>query len=235
MCPLFLKRLLCRVSSKFLYSLHSGTNVNSWGFNLITLLPRHFMAPLLLLLCQLLSRVPVFETQWTVACQVPLSMEFWRQEYWSGLPFPSPGELPNPGIKPWLPKEYFHNWKSFHHWIAVYLLSHIQLVATPWTAPGFPVLCRLLQLAQVHVHESVRPSNHLILCLPFSSRLQSFPASGSFPMSQLFGSGGQRLSISSSSEYSGLISFRMDRLDLFAVQGSLKSLLQHHSSKHSIL
>ena len=61
------------------------------------------MAPLLLLLCQLLSRVPVFETQWTVACQVPLSMEFWRQEYWSGLPFPSPGELPNPGIEPGSP------------------------------------------------------------------------------------------------------------------------------------
>jgi len=39
-------------------------------------------------------------TPWTVACQVPLSMRFSRQEYWSGLPFPSPGDLPNPGIKP---------------------------------------------------------------------------------------------------------------------------------------
>ena len=41
-----------------------------------------------------------FVTQWTVACQAPLSMGFPRQEYWSGLPFPSPGDLPDPGIKP---------------------------------------------------------------------------------------------------------------------------------------
>ena len=43
------------------------------------------------------------ETLWTVACQSPLSMGFSRQEYWSGLPFPSPGDLPNPGIEPWSP------------------------------------------------------------------------------------------------------------------------------------
>ena len=89
--------------------------------------------------------------------------------------------------------------------------------------------------------ESVMPSNHLILCCPFSSLPQSFPASGSCQMSQSvlrircpkywhF-----RFSISPSNEYSGLISFRMDWLDLFAVQGTLKSLLQHHSSKASIL
>ena len=45
---------------------------------------------------------PTFVILWTVACQVPLSMEFPRQEYWSGLPFPSPGDLPNPGIGPFL-------------------------------------------------------------------------------------------------------------------------------------
>ena len=76
--------------------------------------------------------------------------------------------------------------------------------------------------------------------IPFSSCLQSFPASGSFPMSVL------RIrwpilywsfsfSISPSNEYSGLISFRIDWLDLLAVQGTLKSLLQYHSSKASIL
>ena len=74
----------------------------------------------------------------------------------------------------------------------------------------------------------------------FSSCFQSFPVSGSFPMSQCFLSGGQSIgsfsfSISPSNEYSGLISFRMDWLDLLAVQGTLKSLLQHHSSKASIL
>ena len=84
------------------------------------------------------------------------------------------------------------------------------------------------------------PSNHLILCRPFSSCFQSFPASMSFPMSQFFTSSGPKywsfsFSISPSNEYSGLISFRMDWLDLLAVQGTLKSLLQHHSSKESVL
>ena len=66
--------------------------------------------------------------------------------------------------------------------------------------------------------------------------LQSFPASGSFPMSQLLASDGQSFGVSASaSEYSGLISFKIDWLDLLAVQGTLKSFLQHHSSKDSIL
>ena len=76
--------------------------------------------------------------------------------------------------------------------------------------------------------------------VPFSSCPQSLPASESFPMSQLFTWGGQSIksfsfSISPSIECPGLISFRMDWLDLLAVQGSLKSLLQHNSSKASIL
>ena len=72
--------------------------------------------------------------------------------------------------------------------------------------------------------------------VPFFSHLQSFPVSGSFPMSQFFASGGQSFSfnIRPSNEQPGLISFRMDWLDLLAVQGTLKSLLQHHSSKASI-
>ena len=107
--------------------------------------------------------------------------------------------------------------------------------------PGFPVHHQLLEFTQTHVHwvsDAIQPSHPVV---PFSSRLQSFPASGSFPMSQLFVSGGQSqnwsfsFSISPSNEYSGLISFRMDWLDLLAVQGTLKSLLQHHSSKVSIL
>ena len=47
---------------------------------------------------QWLSRVQLFETLWAVACQAPLSMEFPRQEYWSGLPFPTPGDFPNPSL-----------------------------------------------------------------------------------------------------------------------------------------
>ena len=76
--------------------------------------------------------------------------------------------------------------------------------------------------------------------IPFSSCLQSFPASGSFPMSQFFASGGQSIGVSASAsvlpmnEYS-VISFRIDWLDLLAVQGTLKNLLQHASSKASVL
>ena len=113
---------------------------------------------------------------------------------------------------------------------------------TPWTAAFQASLSitnsrSLLKLMSI---ESVMPSSHLILCLSFSSHCQSYPASGSFQMSQFFASGGQSIgvfsfSISPSSEYSGLISFRTDWFDLLAVQGTLKSLLQHHSSKASIL
>ena len=107
---------------------------------------------------------------------------------------------------------------------------------TPWTAAyqaslPFTVSWSLLKLMSV---ESVIPSNHLILCRPLSSCLQSSPASGSFLMRAL------RIrwpnywsfcfSISPSSEYSGLISFRIDWFDLLAAQGTLKSLLQHHCS-----
>ena len=81
-------------------------------------------------------------------------------------------------------------------------------------------------------------------CYPtFSSCLQPFPASGSFPMSQFFASSGQSIGLSASAsvlqqyshEYSGLISFRIDWFDLLAVQVTLKSLFQHHSLKVSIL
>ena len=77
--------------------------------------------------------------------------------------------------------------------------------------------------------------------IPFSSCPQSLPALGSFPVSQLFAWGGQStdwsfsFSIIPSKEIPGLISFRKDWLDLLAVEGTLKSLLQHHSSKASIL
>ena len=77
--------------------------------------------------------------------------------------------------------------------------------------------------------------------IPFSSRLQSFPASGSFPMSQFFPSGGQRIGVSALTSVLPMtiqdfifIYFRIDWLDLLVVQGTLKSL-QHHSSKHQFL
>ena len=108
------------------------------------------------------------------------------------------------------------------------------------STPGFPVHHQLLEPTQTHVHHVGDAITILSSVIPFSSHLQSFPASGSFQMSQLFTSGGQTIgsfsfTISPSNEYSGLISFRMDWLDLFAVQETLKSLLQHHSSKASVL
>ena len=92
-----------------------------------------------------LSRVRLFATPWTVAHQAPPSMGFSRQEHWSGLPFPSSGDLPNPGIKPWsatlqanslqseLPgKPQFHMWKMLvSEWVKS--LSCVGLFATPWT------------------------------------------------------------------------------------------------------
>ena len=66
------------------------------------------------------------------------------------------------------------------------------------STPGFPVYHQLPELAQLMSIESVTPSNHLILCHPFSSNFQSFPASGSFQMSQFFASGGQSIGASAS-------------------------------------
>ena len=106
--------------------------------------------------------------------------------------------------------------------------------------PGFPVHHQLPEPTQTLSIESVMPSNHLILCCPFLLPPSIFPSIRVFsnesvllirwPKCWSFS-----FSISPSNEYSRLISFRMHWLDLFAVQGTLKSLLQHHSSKASIL
>ena len=102
------------------------------------------------------------------------------------------------------------------------------------STPGFPLLHHLPELAFGDAIQLFLSS-----VVPFSSCPQSFPASGSFLMSRPFTSCGQQwsfsFSISPSNEYLGLISFRMDWLDLLAVQRTLKSRLQHHSSKPSIL
>ena len=108
------------------------------------------------------------------------------------------------------------------------------------TTPGFPVRHQLRSSPKPMSIESVMPSNHLILCRPLLLPSSIFPSTGSFQMSQPFTSGGQSIGVSASAsipynEYSGLISFRIYWLDLLAVQGTLKSLFQHHSSKALIL
>ena len=117
-------------------------------------------------------------------------------------------------------------------------LSRARLSVTAWTAAcqtslSFTISQSLLKLISI---EPMMLSNHLSVT-PFSSCPQSSPASGSFAMNQLFASKywSFSFSISPSNEYSGLISFRTDWFDLLAVQGNLESLLQHHSSKASIL
>ena len=102
------------------------------------------------------------------------------------------------------------------------------------STPGFPVHHQLPELAQTHVHESVMPSNHLILCHPLLLLPSIFPSIRVLSNESILHIRWPKcwsFSISPSNKYSGPISFRMDWLDLLAVQGTLKSLLQHHSSK----
>ena len=106
--------------------------------------------------------------------------------------------------------------------------------------PGFPVLHHFLELAQIHVHCLVIPSNHLTLCCRFLLLPSIFPSIKVFsnelalcirwPNYWSFS-----FSISLCNEYSGLISFEIGWFDFLAVQGTLKCFLQHHSSKASIL
>ena len=125
---------------------------------------------------------------------------------------------------------------------SVQSLHCVRLSATPWTAAlqaslSFTNSWSLLELMSI---KSVMPSNHLILCQPLLLLPSIFPSIRVFSNESVFHIRWPkywsfRFSISPSNEYSRLISFRMDWLDLLAVQGSLKSLLQHHSSKASIL
>ena len=177
----------------------------------------------------------------------------------------SPPGSPTPGILQaktleWVAISFSNAWK----WkVKVKSLSRVLLLATPWTAayqappsmgfsrqeywsgvprpslPGLPVHHQLPEFTQSHVHQvgdAIQPSHPVI---PFSSCPQSLPASVFSNESTLHMRWPKywsfSFSIIPSKEYPGLISFRMDWLDLLAVQGTLKSLLPHHSSKASIL
>ena len=208
------------------------------------------------------SRVWLFATLWTASHQAPLSVGFSRQEYWSGLPCPPPGDLPDPGIKPLS--------VSLLHWLA----SSLSL-APPCSTTGEPshhnyyMLLRefsSVQFSHSGMSDSLQPHGlqHTRLpcpsptpgacsdscplsqwchpttsssLVPFSSSLQFFPASGSFPVSWLFSSGSQSIGASASASVLPLNVQDWFPLGLtgLRVQGTLKSLLQHHSSKASIL
>ena len=121
-------------------------------------------------------------------------------------------------------------------------LSHVQCFATSWTTAhltflSFTISWSFLKLVSI---ESVMPSNHLILCSPLLLLPSIFPSIRIFSSESALHIRWPKcwsfsFSISTSNEYSGLISFRTDWFDLLAVQGTLKSLLQHHNLKASIL
>ena len=140
-------------------------------------------------------------------------------------------------------------WKPALLWLHLYKssvqsLSRIRLFETPWTAAHQPSLSitNSWSLLKFMFTESVMPSNHLILYSPLLLPPSIFPSIRVFSNESVLHIRWPRpkywtfnFSISPSNKYSGLIYFRMDWLDLLAVQGTLKSLLQNHSSKASIL
>ena len=184
-------------------------------------------------------------------------MGFSKQQYWSRLLCAHLGDLPDPGFKPTLSASIGR--QLLYHQrhlgspfpdipdIPIFLsfqFSHsiVSNCATTWTTAHQASLSithsqSLLKLRSIVF---VMPSNHLILCHPLLLLPSIFPSIRVFsndlnlrirwPKYLSFS-----FSISPSKEYSGLISFRIDWFDLLAVQGTLKSLLQHHSSKASIL
>ena len=124
---------------------------------------------------------------------------------------------------------------------SVQLLSHVWLFATPWTATRQASLSITNSRSPPKPMSivSVMPSNHLIFCHPLLRLPSVFPSIRVFSNESALRIRWPKywsfsFNISPSNEYPGLISFRMDWLDLLAVQGTLKSLLQHHSSKASI-
>ena len=159
---------------------------------------------------------------WTVACQASLSMGFPRQEYWFGLSISSPTEE-----------------GQFSSVTQSYLTLYDPMDCS---MPGFPVHHQLPELAQTHVHwvsDDIQPS-HPLLSLPppvfnFSQHQGLFQWVSSLHKVANYCSFSFSISISPSNEYWGQISFRIDWFNLLAVQGTLKNLLQYHSSEASIL
>ena len=138
--------------------------------------------------CSLLSRIRFFATPWTVACQAPLSMGFPRQEYWSGLLFPSPGDLPDPGIEPRspalqadLPSEPRKPWWAIIKWcnewmkhkykallVSCLLLAHKKWLGTllNWQPPNLktqacPSFCSFLCSWTLRVEDPTLDSSEL--------------------------------------------------------------------------
>ena len=203
------------------------------------------------------AAIAVFQICWHIECSTSTALSFRVWNSLAGIPSP-----PLALLIVMLPKSHLtlHSKMSGTRWVItpswlsrslrLFCFSSVHSLSRVWLfdpmnrsttlQPPSPSSSPGVHSVRLTSIESVMPSSHLILGHPFSSCPQSFPASESFPMSQLFASGGQStgvfsFSIIPSKEIPGPISFRMDWLDLLAVQGTLKSLLQHYSSKASIL
>ena len=200
-------------------------------------------------------------TPWAVTCQAPLSTGFFKQEYWSELPFPPPGYLPDPRIKPMSPASpplaggFFTTEPPgkplstrTHTFLDSFLFSlqfscsvvsdsvwphglHARLPCPSPTPGAYSNSCPLNRWCHPTISSSV---------IPFSPHLHSFPASGSFPMSYFLASDSQSIGVSASTS-----ALPMNLQDWFPLaltalisllsKGLLKSLLQHHSLKASLL
>ena len=174
-------------------------------------------------MCCHFSHNQIFVTPWTAAHQAPLSMGFSKQNYCSGLPFPFPGDLPNPGIEPtslasptlaggFLPISV--TWED-QHTSSVQSLSRVQLFATPWTAACQASLSitNSRSLLKLMSFKSMVLTNHLILCHLLLQLPLIFPSIRVFSKESVLCIRWPKywsfsFSISPSNEYWGLISFR---------------------------
>ena len=141
-----------------------------------------------------------------------------------------------------LPQEVGKGGRLPRTFSSVQLFSHVRLFVTPWTAgcKASLSITNSWSLLKLMTIKSVMPSNHPILCLPFLLLPLIFPCIKVFSKESVLCNRWPKywrfsFIISPSNEYSGLISFRIEWFDLLAVQETLKNLLQHHSSKASIL
>ena len=191
------------------------------------------------LVVQLVKNLPAMWKTWVWSQGWEDPLDEGKATHWSILAWRIPWTVQSVGSQ-----RVGHDWATFTsvQFISVQLFSHVRLFAIPWTEAHQASLSitnsrSLLKLMSI---ELVMPSYHLFLCCPLLLLPSTFPSIRVYsnesvlhirwPKYWNFSS-----IISPSSEYSGLISLRMDWLDLFVVQGTLKGLLKHHSSKASIL